>query len=396
VAACTESSATLTARPPSTRPSTLESIHIEASSSTPEPSLTSTAPAADGSIYFDALAVEGDDLTDPITSVDGRHGKDLYITREGGSARRLVATTAHEHCPRVSPDGSMLAYLVNGVDRGGTVVVRRLYTSGGPGRTTASVSYTGFLSCPQWSPDGQQLAVAIAGYDAPDQTLEVRVIQVDGTDRLLATQRDQWMPPSDIAWSPTGDAIAFITPDSVWVAPLDDGDPERLWQGRPTQDPNWFGAPPAGTPKRLSWLPTGEVAVSTFSDVDEHEVLRLLDPDSGRDRVLGTFPMSEPASWAWSPDGSRLVFSDTDGGIQMFDRPRGKTVPLRPRLHGRRLAVWELAWSPDGQRLVGTTHNPSGDGFGLVSMDPDGSSVDVLTPWVMALYSDADASWRPR
>ncbi len=361
----------------------------------PSPTATQDPkPVLSPAIYFDALAVKGDALTDPVPSIDGQ--KDLYLTREGGSARQIIATKAHEHCPRVSPDGSMLAYLEGGEERGGTVVVRRLDPTGEPGPTTARVQYTNSLSCPQWSPDGQQLAVAIAGYDAPDQTLEVRVIQVDGKERLLATQRDQWMPPSELAWSPTGNAIAFTTPDSVWVAPLDGGEPERLWQGRPAQDPNWFGAPPAGTPRRLSWLTTGEVAVSAFSDVDEHEVLRVVHPDSGRDRVLGTFPMSEPATWAWSPDGSRLVFSETDGGMQMFDRASGRTVPLRPRLDGRGLAVWRLAWSPNGQRLVGTTHDPSGDGFGLVSMDADGSSVDVLTPWVMALYSDADPSWSPR
>jgi hypothetical protein len=71
---------------------------------------------------------------------------------------------------------------------------------------------------------------------------------------------------------------------------------------------------------------------------------------------------------------------------------------LRPRLDGRGIHIWKLAWSADGRRLVGTAGDgvPSTPGFALVSMDPDGSSVDVLTPWVMALYSEADASWSPR
>lgn len=126
--------------------------------------------------------------------------------------------------------------------------------------------------------------------------------------------------------------------------------------------------------------------------------MHLVDPDSGHDTVVGRFPLTDPTTWSWSPDGSRLVFSDTDGGVRMFDRTSGRTVRVRPRFHGRGLNVWKLDWSTDGHRLVGTAGDgdPSTSAWAVVSMNPNGSSLDVLTPWVMALYSEADLSWGPR
>lgn len=365
---------------------------------TPDPSPTEAKepkPALGPAIYFDALAVEGDELTDAVPSINGQ--KDIYLTREGGTARQIIATEANEHCPTVSPGGDLLAYL-----EGRAVVVRRLDPTGIPGAAAAKVGFgtTEGVTCPLWSPDGRQLAVAVAGFDegAYEQTLEVRVIDADGTARVVAEQQAQWMPLSDIAWSPDGDAIAYTTPDSVWVAPLDGGDPEMLWQGRAPGIPSGF-PPYPGRPVRLWWLPTGELAFSTQTEVDGADALRIMDPDTGRVQVLGTLSADDPSTWSWSPDGSRLVYTDVDGGARVFDRATGKTVPVRPRLGGRELSIWRPAWSADGSRLVATTYGGDGSppgSFGLVSMDPDGSSVEVLTPWNAALYSSADVSWSPR
>jgi dipeptidyl aminopeptidase/acylaminoacyl peptidase len=351
-------------------------------------------------IYFDALAVEGDSLSDPAHNIAGP--KDIYLTREGGTAQQLVATRADEYCPRVSPEGDMLAYL-----EGTTVVVRRLDANGLPGATTARVQHspasTDGLACPQWSPRGGQLAVAVDGFDdeSYEQNFEVRVIDADGgTERVVAQPQAQFMPLSEIAWSPAGDAIAYRTADSVWIAPVDGGEPRRLWQGRTSTSAIPSGFPPyPGMPDRLAWLATGELAVTAQTDVDGRYAQHIVDAVSGHDEVIGTFPMESTWGWSWSPDGLRLVFADTDGTEQLLDRVSGTTVPIRPRLLGHVLPIWKLSWSPDGRRLVGTAGNPdpSADlGFGLVSMDPDGGSVKVLSPWTLALYSEADASWSPR
>ena len=362
----------------------------------PDPATESPDPSPQlgDAIYFDALAVKGDSLTDSIYRVDGQ--EDIYLVHEGGPARQIIATGSHEDCPRVSPDGEMLAYLE---DRR-TVVLRRLDSTGQPVAEAVRVRLNADqgVTCPQWSPDGQQLAVGVQGYETPDQFLEVRVIGRDGRDRLIATRRDTYQPLPDIAWASDGEEIAFTTPDSVWIAPLDGGEARMAWRGRAPQPPG--GPPPPGTIREVSWLATGELAVNTlgrYTDVGQDEELHLVDPVSGREESLGTYS-TDSTSWVWSPDGSRAVFSDTDGTVRLVDRSTGRTVPVEPRLKGKQIPIWGVVWSADGRRLVGTAADadPSTVVFALVSMEPDGSSVDVLTPWNMALYSTADVSWSAR
>lgn len=369
--------------PPPPRPSPSETSKPETSEPEPPP-----GPA----MYFDALAVDGDDLTDPARLFSP---KDLWVTRKGETPRQVLATGADEHCPRVSPDGRMLAHM----DGRRTIVVRRLDATGDVRATVAEVGYdVEQLSCPQWSPDGRRVAVAVADYEAPDQVAEVRVVELDGTNRLVATQRAQHMPLPEIAWSPTGDAIAFTTPGSVWIAPLDGGEPRTAWPSSPPQAP--LGPLAPGTVKRLAWLPTGELAVSAlvqYTSVGQDETLHIVDPRSGRDQVVGTFNV-DLLTWSWSPDGARLVFADSDGGARVLDRTTGRSVPVRPRLGGKEIPIWKLTWSADGHRLVGTAADadPSTTAFALVSMRPDGSSLEVLTPWTLALYSEAEVSWSPQ
>lgn len=366
----------------------------------PAPPATTTSapvvpePVLGPAIYFDALAVDGDELTDEIHAIGGP--KDIYLVPDGGLARQIIATKANEHCPRVSPDGSALAYL-----QGEAIVVRRLGAAGAPEGEAVKVEPDvgeGGTSCPLWSPDGRQVAVAVAGFDleAYEQTLEVRVISLDGKVRVVATRQNAFMPLSHIAWSPDGDAIAFTTPDAAWVARLDGSEAQLLWRGREPFLPSETGFPPyPGMLTGLWWLPTHEVVVTTHTDVDGREALRAIDPESGVAQVLATFQVDSPA-WAWSPDGSRVVFASPDG-LRMFDRVSGRTLPIQPRLDGQKLWFGTPVWSPDGDRLVGTAARQQ-DGrydYALISVVPDGSSVTVLTPWSMALYSDADASWSP-
>ena len=141
----------------------LDSIRIEGPSSTQEPSLTSTAPAADGSIYFAADTRGGEALTDPVSAGQAEfHPKpsDIYLSRRGDPVRRVVATDGSDRCPRVSPDGEHLAYLQDS-----TLVVAPLDAAGNPGAPRVRTHLPASPSeCPQWSPDGDRVGyVAFVG-----------------------------------------------------------------------------------------------------------------------------------------------------------------------------------------------------------------------------------------
>ena len=342
-------------------------------------------PTRGSRIYFAALADSGEALTDPDVEVYPVR-LDIYVAREGEPVRRVIATKKNERCPAVSPDGARLAYL-----EGPAIVVRSLDPAGDPGATELRVDLS-HPTCPQWSPDGRRLAVASQG---PDAGGELRVVKLDGTERVLVRQGPARVP--DFAWTADGETIAYTTQDAVWSAPWGGGAPRLLWRGTATPDPSPYGLPLAGAPTSLAWSSTGEFAVSVFPD----SVIHVVDPDSGHDQTLGKIQDSFRAGRGWSPDGSRLAFVGGDGHLRVYDQAKGSTATLRPKQDDMgEFRFYDVAWSPDGDRLLAgaTRHpSPSGAGFALVSMEPDGTSVEVLTPWTSALYWTYmdEVSWSP-
>ena len=89
---------------------------------------------------------------------------DLYLSRRGYPIRRMTATPADEHCPRVSPDDLRLAYL-----KDATLVVVPLDAESNPGPPLLRLELPELGSCPQWSPDGRSLGyvVVLGNGDTP-------------------------------------------------------------------------------------------------------------------------------------------------------------------------------------------------------------------------------------
>ena len=117
--------------------------------------------------------------------------------------------------PAWSPDGRYLAYVLNGRDgtRGAPVVMRYDTTTG----TAAALTGPGYTS-PVWSLDGKYLAATRTTAFGTD----VVVLDGLGTELLRLTDGGRSFAP---AWSPIGDAIAFLEIDGgvtdLWLAPVD-------------------------------------------------------------------------------------------------------------------------------------------------------------------------------
>ena len=345
-------------------------------------------PVPGSTIYFAALTTADGTLTDPDVKVYPKR-TDVYAVREGEPVRRLIATDKNERCPAVSPDGARLAYL-----EGAALVVRGLDPTGSPEAIDLRVDVSR-PSCPQWSPDGRRLAVASQG---PHEERALRVVELDGSERVLVRLGVGATPP-DFAWSPEGNTIAYTTQDAVWSAPVGGGAPELLWRGTATPDPSRYGLPLRGAPIAMALSSTGRLAVSVFPDGEVH----VVDPATGREQTLGR--AQDPAlGWGrWSPDGTQFAFAGKNARLVVYDiTDGGARTTLRPELGDvGELSIYDVAWSPDGDRLLaGVARHPasSGAAFALVSMNPDGTSVEVLTPWANALYWTYmdQVSWSPR
>jgi Tol biopolymer transport system component len=400
-----------------------------APSPAPSPTPRPTPVATDGSIYFAADSGAGETLTDPLDfgKVETHPQQmDIYLSRQGQPARRIIATRAHERCPAVSPDGDRLAYF-----QGTTIVIARLDADGDPGSPEMRVDLkarnlyapdiyqprmVAGATCPQWSPDGRRLGyqVTLGDPDTPvsdSLTAEVHAVSSDGKDRVLTSfDTPPWQAQPDFAWSPDGEEVAYTTVDGVWRARLDGDAPKLVWRA-PGGDHTQVQAIDYDRPISLAWSSQDELAftVRGFNPTDPNDpmsggsetwTVHVINARSGRTMLEADAgsALEGGAGEGWSPDGSLLVFTGPDGRILLHDRTTGTTDPVHSPLEaGDGVRLEAPTWSPNGQQLLARVRDDA-RGFALVSAAVDGSSSEVRTPWTWSLdwasLDDVDWSWR--
>src|SRR4029079_18284945 len=163
-------------------------------------------------------------------TIGGDGPSDIFLVREGVAPRLLVGGEykhGHNSCPAFSPDGTKLAYAAAGdgpehewIDP--AIVVISLDGDGSrvAGETQIPVGDgNGGLPCPRWSPDGGSLAYLVND--------ELTVTHLGGSTDVIPppTASGPWR---DFAWSPVEDVIAGIRPNGLWLIPTDGTAPTLL------------------------------------------------------------------------------------------------------------------------------------------------------------------------
>jgi Tol biopolymer transport system component len=127
------------------------------------------------------------------------------------------------------------------------------------------------------------------------------------------------------------------------------------------------------------WSPTG----AELATIEDSETLRTIDVATGKTTDLGTVvaDLLQPASgvplpWAWSPDGTRLVFASPwgapEGSLHSVDARSGERS-LLARLPG---SIERIRWSPDASHIAVQTRED--DAGYLYVMDADGSDIRTM------------------
>jgi dipeptidyl aminopeptidase/acylaminoacyl peptidase len=268
--------------------------------------------------------------------------------------------------PRLSPDGRRVAYVVNWIDREengyrAAIWVAPLDGSEEPRQLTSG---TRSDSSPRWSPDGRWLAF-VSNRDGKDEDAhsELYVLPANGGEPRRLTDDKEGV--ESIAWSPDSRRIAFAR--RVRDEAYEEEDDRRR------------------APRRFTRLFYKLDSVGWVGDRRKHIFLVDLD---GAERQL-THGDCEDGEPAWSPDGTRLVFTSLRGDrwdVELSEALYELEVDLDEAEPGRLTDPDESAglasFSPDGA-LIGYVHTPD-DGTiphhsQIAVMRPDGSDRRILT-----------------
>ena len=188
--------------------------------------------------------------------------------------------------PRISPDGTRVAYVVWSIDKDsheylGSIWVAPVDGSGEPRPFTSGERRDGM---PRWSPDGRWIAFTSNRGEDEKTPANLYVIPAEGGEARRLTDRKESV--EKIAWSPDSTRIAFSS--RVRDDAYDEEDDRKR------------------APRRLTRLFYKLDSVGWTTDRRTH--LFVVDVDGDGEPRQVTDGDCEDGGPCWTPDGKRLVF----------------------------------------------------------------------------------------
>jgi dipeptidyl aminopeptidase/acylaminoacyl peptidase len=247
--------------------------------------------------------------------------------------------------PRVSPDGTTVAFTVADPDVAANRYARRIWLApagagaagaGPDGGAARPFTGPGAEFLPRWSPDGRVLAFAAT--DADGGHPQVCTLPVGGGERLVVCAAGA--VPTELEWSPDGTMLAFVARDP---------------------DPAQYGADGKQRekdmpPRRITRLlyrfnGTGWTA-------DRRSRVFVVPADGSAPPRAVTGGPFEASGLAWSPDSASIAFAsgrheawDLDLATDLYTVPADGSADPEAVTGGGR--GWSHpAWSPDGTTLA--------------------------------------------
>jgi Tol biopolymer transport system component len=270
--------------------------------------------------------------------------------------------------PRISPDGSRVAYVVNRIDEEANAYRSAIWVAPLDGSVAPRQLTSGTRTdqSPRWSPDGRWLAFA-SNRDGEDEKKahgELYVLPADGGEPRRLTDGKEGV--EGIAWSPDSSRIAFAR--RVRDEAYEEEDDRRR------------------APRRFDRVFFKLNGVGWIGDRRNHIFVVALDGGDEQQLTDGDCENSEPR---WSADGTRVVFTSMRGdrwdvefveALYELEVDAGGAEPRR--LTQADESANAASFSPDGS-LIAYVHTPEDGTYPrhsqIAVMRPDGSDRRILT-----------------
>ena len=269
--------------------------------------------------------------------------------------------------PRLSPDGRRVAYVVSRIDGEANAYRSAVWLAPLDGSEEPRQFTSGERgdASPRWSPDGRWLAF-VSSRDGEEKKAhgELYVLPADGGEPRRLTEGEEGV--ESIAWSPDSRRIAFAR--RVRDEAYEEEDDRRR------------------APRRFTRLFYKLDSVGWTGDRRKHLFVVGLDGGDERQLTDGDCEDEEPA---WSPDGSRIVFSSMRGdrwdaelveALYELEVDAEGAGPRRLSQPGESATM--ASFSPDGT-LIAYRHEPEDGTYPhhgqIAVMRADGSDRRVLT-----------------
>ncbi len=263
--------------------------------------------------------------------------------------------------PRLSPDGSQVAFTVKRAAVGKDAYRHSIWLVPVDGSTPARQVTLGARTDrhARFSPDGRTLAFLSdrrlfveeepdrpADMKDRDDCVQVHLLPLDGGEARRLTDLPKGV--SEFAWSPDGTQLAVLT-SSLGATIKED----RRRRGRP--EPPKPGETPLSDYRFIDKLGYQHNGAGFIDDQETH--LWLVDVATGEARQLVAGPSAE-ASPAWSPDGTRIVFTanrrrdpdiDWRSSVFVVDVASGEVTTVAG---GNDAAFFGPTWTRDGTAVL--------------------------------------------
>lgn len=282
-------------------------------------------------------------LVDPDPSAGCPYGScasrfELWVMgASGGNAHKLARGIAGGQPPTWSPDGRTIAFEHYPPD-----LLTDLYTIRRDGTHLRRLTRTPGGDTPAaWSPDGKK--ILFVHWPVQTTSTQLYVMDADGRGQRRLTN----LEPYQAAWSPDGTTIAVTTFDGLFAVGAEGRGLRKLF-GTPRGEIGGIGWSRDG--QRIAFGVEGRFAVVDVGG-------RVLVPPAERGyRWDSNYELDA----VWSPDRQALVYGRPEGGIDLVSGNGNKW---------RRLATCGEgpAWSPDGTRIAFS------DGGDIYVMNSDGT-----------------------